>query len=344
MAIVVQPADLEADRDLIIVLLSRHLGMHCNGRRFDWLYRDNPAGPARVWIALGTHDKAMGVAAAFPRSMYVEEKEEIGCILGDFCLDEAARSLGPALRLQRACVAEIGSGKRPVGYDLPSRRMLAVYQRMGVEPRGRFVRFAKLLRADEKISSVLGDGMLTRVGSAGANQLLGALHGWRTNLHGFEVSQQAGLCGDDFCALARRVGNRYGTCAVRSAQYLNWRYFAHPYRRYEMITARRNGELRGYGVFHRTDRHAAIADLLAIDEPVAEVLLRQMVEHMQCRGVCTVSCSALVSSRLSQILRRDGFRARETTPVILYESGQSEHGAISVDDNRWFLLDGDRES
>jgi hypothetical protein len=345
MAIVIRRGDLGSDRDILVALLSRHLGPHCDSRRFDWLYRDNPSGPAQVWIAVeGMRDEAVGMAAVFPRLMYFERRQEIGCVLGDFCLEEAARSLGPALQLQRACMAEIDSGKLPIGYDLPSARMLAVYKRMGLEPRGRFIRFAKLLRTDETIAHVLGDGMLASMASACSNRFVAAFNRRRTSVQGLELSKQDEACSADFCTLARRVGNSFGTCVVRSAQYLNWRYRSHPYRPYEMITARRHGELCGYSVFHAGDKHAAIADLLAIEESVLEALLHEMVDHLQIRGTCTVSCSALGSSRLAQILRRDGFRPRETMPVILFESGQAKSGTRSVNDSCWFLLQGDRES
>lgn len=345
MEIEVRCAHLGEDRDLLLGMMSRHLGAHCDGRRFDWLYRDNPAGPAKAWIAArkGATD-AVGMGSVFPRYMYFEGRQATGWIFGDFCLESGARSLGPALQLQRACLAGISSGEAPIAYDLPSRSMLAVYKRMGVRVDGDFVRFAKLLRSDEKIARVLGNGTASSLASACSNWLLDLRSRRSRGVVKLELAKEDQPCGADFGDLAHQVGNAYGTCGVRSPHYLNWRYRSHPYRRYEIISARSHGQLRGYGVVHATGKHAVIVDLLSPEEPVLEFLLRGIAADLQNRGICSLSCPALATNQLARILGRNGFRRREATPVMMYEPSRAQAANGNGHGPSWFLTEGDRES
>src|SRR4029077_12504946 len=121
MKVNIRPADLETDRKIIIETLSRHLSPECDEGRFDWLYLQNPHGRALTWIATeGDDGQVLGIASAFPRLIRVNGKLEQGCVLGDFCIIPEHRSLGPALQLQRTCLASIREWKWGFCYDFPS--------------------------------------------------------------------------------------------------------------------------------------------------------------------------------------------------------------------------------
>jgi hypothetical protein len=74
---------------------------------------------------------------------------------GDFCIHEDYRILGPALQLQRACLADIDPETIAFSYDFPSARMLAVYKRLHIDPLGNICRFAKPRRIDRKIEELV---------------------------------------------------------------------------------------------------------------------------------------------------------------------------------------------
>ena len=117
----IRTANLEADRQLLTGLLSQNLSPAAVGRRFEWLYLENPHGPARAWVATepGT-GRGIGAAAAFPRRLVVDGEVRLGYILGDFCIDPQHRSLGLALQLQRTCLDQLGSVPLSIAYDFPS--------------------------------------------------------------------------------------------------------------------------------------------------------------------------------------------------------------------------------
>src|SRR5258707_14285040 len=102
----IRPAALDADRKVLVETLARYLNPLSDERRFDWLYRENPHGQGRAWIACGPDNSTIvGMAAAFPRRIWIGGAENVGWVLGDFCVSDQNRSLGPALQLQRACLA-----------------------------------------------------------------------------------------------------------------------------------------------------------------------------------------------------------------------------------------------
>src|SRR5580698_76996 len=141
-----------------------------DSHRFRWLYRDGPFGPARVWLAFdGSSQSPLGMAALFPRRGYIGGEEVLGCVLGDFCISEHYRSLGPAIQLQRACLALIESGEFAFSYDFPSKSMLGVYRYMGVNPTDECVRLVKVLKAEDRVREMVTIPVIAKALTAAAD-------------------------------------------------------------------------------------------------------------------------------------------------------------------------------
>jgi GNAT superfamily N-acetyltransferase len=340
----IRNADLEADRALLTDLLSQNLGSATGARRYEWLYLENPHGRARAWIATenGT-GRGVGTAAAFPRTIFVNGSIRHGYVLGDFCVDPQHRSLGLALQLQRACLEEIVPTPDLLAYDFPSDRMMAIYRRMQISPSSQIVRWAKPLRTNRKIGNLVHSPALAGFLAAPFNKLLK----WRDLVSfpniGWTIDDHEGICKEEFTNLAHTVGSRFGSCVERSAEYLNWRYFQHPLVHHELLTARRDGELRGYVVFSHTNEDAKIVDLFGFsDTAMWTALVARVVALLRDRGVVTLSIPAVASGPWTGLLKGWGFRPREAAPVVVYDAGSasgSAEGALN-----WFLTDGDRES
>src|SRR5262245_49551704 len=154
MKIAIRPANLKSDREAIIEVLSRFLTPLSDERRLSWLYENNPAGTARAWFA-NSETETIGMAAAFPRRVYVADREGVSWVLGDFCISGTYRSLGPALQLQRVCLAAAEKEGVLFCYDFPSASMLAVYKRLGFNMTGEMLRLAKPLRVDRKVKDLV---------------------------------------------------------------------------------------------------------------------------------------------------------------------------------------------
>jgi hypothetical protein len=346
MSIRVRRLQLQEDREVLVQFLFQHLSAHSDERRFDWLYLANPSGKAQVWAAEDSQTGAMvGASAVFPRLLYENGRERMGFVLGDFCIHPRYRSLGPAVLLQRTSIEEMSSAKHMIGYDLPSANMMAVQRRLGMTSRDRLARLAKPLRTDRRVAARIKMRSVAKGVSMIGNRVLKLRDLLQHPAEREEITQQSGPCQEEFNALAAGVSGSYGVCVARTASYLNWRYFGHPSARFEMLTARRDGLLKGYLVMHQEGEHARIVDLFGIpDLTLLAGLILKAVELMRDQGAMTLSAPLLASHPWIPLFERLGFRERDSCPVIFYPRAQGPQTEAADSETRWFLMDGDRDS
>jgi hypothetical protein len=342
--VVVRAGDVAADRQLAVETFVQYLNPRYDDARFDWVYCQNPHGQGRLWVATDHGGQTIvGIAAAFPRHMRVSGRHELAWVLGDFCVSDAYRSVGPALALQRACLAEIGKGAIRFCYDFPSAGMMAVYRRLGIRPFGMMVRLNTVLRLESRLAGVVGSSAVVRGLGAIANGALAFRHRRRVRTAGLEVSLHGTPFGAEFTDLYRRYTGHGSVMIERSADYLNWRYLANPVQRHETLTARREGQLVGYVIFRQEDRTAVVVDLFTVDQSGVGIdLVQSVVGHARQRGLDAVSISLLESSPWVTSLRQAGFTQRETSPVVVHASPEASPNV--GDERAWHLLHGDRDS
>jgi hypothetical protein len=347
MDVVIREADIKSDRDLLVDALCRFLNPLADARRFDWLYYNNPHGLARSWLALEAEGGSIvGVASAFPRRIFIGEKKEVAWVLGDFCINNNYRSLGPALKLQRSCLDAISSGGGAFWYDLPNPGMTAVYRRLQIEPFGSMVRLARPIRVDASIGRIVENAALARGLSAAGNCFLRLRDSFakRTNRK-LSIAIHRGDCGNEFTRLASEVGSRNGICTQRSAEYLNWRYLYNAYCRHHVMTARLEGILVAYAIYNESDGHAILADLFGIDDQeVIGCLIEELVAMLRRQNISLLSAPMYESHPWLPLLQRFGFWMREGTPVMRYPLPAEIRANGRRDDRRWFLTHGDRDS
>jgi len=338
MAVYVREANLIDDQGVLTGLARAYLDGDADEARFRWLYHESPFGPARAWIAWGKDGDAAGIAAVFPRRMYCDGLVVPACVLGDFCISTKYRSLGPALQLQRACLACARSGEFALAYDFPSTTMLGIYQHLGVRPLWKSVRMVKVLRADN-IARILPAPILSRPVATAVNFTLALRDRKGPVAPGLDFRLEDEPCTSEYSELADRIGSSLGMCTVRSAEYLNWRYRQHPRVKYEFLTARRGKELVAYCTFTLSAGNATIAELFGnMDDQMVTGLLQELVALLRTRGVATVSAPVLSGDPRTRLLRKLGFWAREAVPVMVF----GREAAISG--SKVMLMHGDRES
>jgi len=68
MTVVVRPGDLDAHREAVIELFVRHLNPLYDAARFEWVYRRNPDGPGRLWVAVDDASGELAGAASPARA------------------------------------------------------------------------------------------------------------------------------------------------------------------------------------------------------------------------------------------------------------------------------------
>lgn len=343
MIVKVRPGDIGSDRDAAIQLLRRHVNSAYDRKRFDWLYHAGPAGQGRLWMAEDASTGEMvGVAGAFPRRMVTERGPITAWLLGDFCVAETHRALGPALQLQRACLEDLAADGIPVCYDFPSRSMEAVYRRLRIVPSIQFRRMVRPLRVSHRLRQ--RGGILA--GAAG--RLVDLALGWACRpprlTGGLVVAPHSGRCGEEFSALARRVGVANGICGERSAEYLNWRYLDSPLDRHELLTARSNGTLAGYVAIAREAQVATLVDVFSVaDDAVLDGLVRHAVAGLWTQGVADVRVAVAAPESWLARLTGMGFRPRGEAPVVVHGLAGAGPTSTMLQNSTWFLTHGDRD-
>lgn len=342
MRIVIRPADLDQDRDLLVKTLSLYLTPTSSLNRFNWLYRQNPHGLTRAWVAFDSDNgELVGSSAAFARRFMVKGTERAGWVLGDFCIADKYRSLGPALQLQRATLQSIQDmSAEGFCYDFPSRRLAATYHRLGIHPADQMVRLVKLLRVDRKMEQLCRSKTLAKAGALMGNMLL---HLSGVNLRSgkdWDLGIHSGDCGEEFSALEKTLPGPDGIEVRRCAEYLNWRYRRHPLFHYDILTARKSGELKGYLIFNCPDEHVQIAEWrVGNDYNLLAALFGRLVQMLRKTRAITLNAYLLGSDSRLLHLKKLGFWPRESNPLMVY--GPGCQGLLSCN---WHLMYGDRDS
>ena len=345
MSIKVRPGDLEADRETAIALFARYLNPAYDQRRFDWLYRGNPAGPGRLWMAVeGSTGDVVGTAGAFPRRLSIAGRVELGWVLGDFCVGDGHRTLGPALTLQRVCLEELAADGMRFWYDFPSKTMEAVYRRLGVvSTPGGLLRLARVLRVRDRLTQRWGRSLPIKLSGGVADRLLARWARAPKPHGGLSIHRLEGACGEEFSTLARLAGHAYGVCVERSAEYLNWRYLASPLERHDILCARQDRSLVAYGVLGHRGGITTVYDVFGVPttEYIAAVL-QAAVAYAHGQGSSAVSIALLESHPWAALLRDLGFRRRESWPLVCHApaTGRDNDGITAP----WFLMIGDRDA
>jgi hypothetical protein len=340
----IHEVDVTRVRDEWLDLLRDNLPDHGGRSHFDWLYLRNPSGRARAWLAQDAAGTPIGFAAAFPRQAWLVDRRCTCWNLGDFAIRREFRSLGPAVALQRACLQPVMEGDVPFAYDHPHGTMLPVYRWLGIPQTAPVVRYAKPLRVDSRVRSIVPLELVGQGVARLGNLLLSVADlGRRRRAASAAVRRQTEIDAR-FDALQGRAARPSPIMGSRDADYLRWRYLEHPDQCYEILVATEGDELRGYAVFRRDGATGTIADLYAEPDPaVADGLLAQLVEVSRRSGLSTLSLSTLEHGPLVSALRRWGFRPRESSSFVVATARGGPWDGTVNDARNWFLTQGDRD-
>ena len=339
MGLIVRPVDLETDCEDLLGILETNLPQMEHRKRFDWLYRGAPAGRARSWFV---SDEAAGrtiaVASVFPRAVWIDGESRRCGQVGDFAVEREYRTLGPAVMLQRATFEPVDAGELAFCYDCPpDGRGMAPFVRLQMPPTVQTARYAMLLRAERQLSRRLGSFPGARLVALAANAVL-ALRG-RSRTAGLDISALEGRFGDEFTAFDETRRTDTPVQMRRSAEDLNWRYRDDPLRTYQVLTARRHGELRGFLVLSATADDVALVDVApAPPDRTACALLQAARRRLKNSLVQTFSALATQVPQAAATLGQLGFRRRSAGPIVVaYAPQGSGLGAVLQRPGSWPL-------
>jgi hypothetical protein len=346
MKVAIRPAHLEHDRRVIIETVARYLNPRSDEARYEWMYVKNPNGPARVWLAEEVSgNRIVGMASAFPRGMVCGGQDLLGWVLGEFCVAEEHRALGPALQLQRAIVAGVDSGMADLFYDFPSRAMMAVYRRLGIDTAGDVIRFVKLLRSEGWVERAIPTPWLAHPLSRVGNVALAFRDRLQAADQSISIDEVVEAeVGEEFAQLWSRAESRFGLCVRRSTRYLSWRYRQTPVAPLSMVAARRKGKLLGYAVVAQEAKSATLMDCVAgQDSGAVAAMVQTLAMKLRAQGVETLSVSTSGGTWWADQLTSLGFVPRESSPFVTYLSAKTRAQIGQRGSWPWVVMQGDRD-
>lgn len=326
MKLFVRPADLDTERPQLIEVLQRNLPDFDHAARFEWLYRQNPAGAGRAWFACSVDpDRVIGAASLLPKLFWVRGQLVLGAQVGDFAVDSAHRSLGPALLLQKATMSPVDQGDFAFCYDCPPHdRGMATFVRLGLAPVCRMARFARLLRADEAVRKRVPGGPIVHAPVSLVANILLSLFTRARSVRGLDIEKLDEDFGEEFSALDASVAaadsDRGFARARLHSNDLNWRFRRHPSWEYDVLTVRRTGELVGFVVYRRYQTRARVYDALAKSEEIFGVLLQSAAEDAFCQGASTIDLLGVHPSREASLAAAAGYSYREPAERVVVHS------------------------
>ncbi len=313
--------------------------------RFDWLYHDNPAGAARIWILKAPSGEPIGFTSGYPRAFWVDGESVTALNCGDFSVAAGHRSLGPALMLRRPAKRLVDAGQYAFLYAHPLPAMLAVHRRVGHSQLSKMERWVCPLRTGAILERRLG-GRLARLLAPLADSGLRA----RRALQGTRGRRFAVAEVDDFSAdydaLDLQLGRRYPVIGRRTEAFLRWRFLRQPGLTAAVLEARgSDGALAGYIVLELSAPTAKVRDVAYVPGLGAEkALFLAAARRAAAAGAQSLNVVVQRAYPGAPALQGLGFWERDEEQLTVCYGGSGFSGKSRVEDAaNWYMTIGDRD-
>lgn len=311
------------DEQTILELWQRNLP-EATEARYGWLYRE---GTASDWLLQDNDQMPIGSVGLMQRAMRIGHRPVTAGQAVDMNVDQAHRSLGPALQLQRKALEAAQVQGLPLVYGVCDRRSQRVLERIGYRLLGDVSRWAKPLTSEPFLPRILRHKWLRRPSCTILNLVLrfGSAECWCRRPLGTRV-EVVDRYDERFDALFLRVAKQLPILGDRSSGFLNWRFADAPGVRYRALTlSDEENQLRSYLVYHFHGTSAHLADFLYEEPADLAVLLVELLTIARRWGMETAIVECLVPDSIARLLTRFGFWRRPSNwPLLVYTPKPTE--------------------
>jgi GNAT superfamily N-acetyltransferase len=329
------------DDEPLRALLNQAFGLARDAAFFAWKYRENPAGRARIALAL-VDGRPVSMACVIPRRMRIGGRDVLGSQSVDIATLPAFRGRGLYTRLARHLFEELAAAGFACTYGFTNR----LSTRLTLEALGRERVGALPLRVRVLAPLRALAELVRRRPSARATPEPPVAPGVRA-LFAFDAR---------FDALWDALSPRVDVACVRDARYLRWRYLARPDARYEILAAEsEQGALEAYLVWRAVERSgvraAFVLECVAAPERprAARRLLAAFARRARASGA---SLAALLASpgdpahaelaRFARLRVPERLFPQETVLSVISHRAELPTPALAVP-RRWWIAWGDSD-
>ena len=343
----------EASDDHLAVW-ERNLGLPVPARqRFEWLYRDNPAGPSRLAVLQasstdGQPPSIVGTAGYGTRCLLLAGEPRAAAVLADLAVDKAHRTALPAIMLAREMRKEVVKNY-PLVYAFPNHNAAPLLLRIGYRQIGETRRFVLVLRHRRHLSAKrLGAGGL-RAASLGLDAARAALVAARaaSALRAYRLRWVPEPDDQQFDQLWREAGRDYRLVGVRDAAFVRWRLLRRPEGRLDLavLTNARSGALEAYAAVAHEGGVVHVRDLFG-HRRALDPMVRLLSASLMARGAEAISVRLFGAPALASCLTMLGFHVRADRRSVIVGAGASL-GQVPLDvfdADTWYLTDADEDA
>ena len=298
-----------AEFDAIYRVVNEVFGVTRSRREFEWIYRDNPYGMARCWLVFErTSGRLISSSASWPWPLARGGDPLEGVLDGDSVvapgwqrqgIDRLRAEIGGAHPWEARTIALSWPNAKSVGAVIKRGRGARI---LGPVPKAVLMLNARAYLAERapRVGAAFGRALDLSL-RASRRLLLGQLAGITIeSLRRFESRLDE---------VTQRCMNWPGFWSPHDAEFLNWRYLAHPTAEYLAFVLVERDAPAGYYVL-KIDRQASwLMELVASVSPrrSARALLLHAIETARSAGCTHIMFSAPPKWRHWKLLRAAGF-------------------------------------
>lgn len=328
------------DRAQVVRLVSEMFDADVSAR-YDWLYRDNPHGPAVTWLAFEHNEPALAVAltSVFPRKVSVAGRDRMGSIGGDCYVMPRARRRGLATLLHRTCFAEMRAAGVDFMYGPPLPNNLQALLKAGSSEVGVYRRFSRPLTGDAAAKAVSASATAGKLANLSVALLDRVTH---TNTERYTISEVTRF-DEEFDTLAKRAEPPGAVCPVRDAAFLAWRYLAPQPRPQVPLAIRAGDQLVAFAAYEARDDEAIIVDVFGRDAKATAAAIQLLVDRARTEGRARIDYYVTPGSLRAAQLTRRGFVGRDDRVFQVATTSAETQLDVLCDPASWYVTEGDKD-
>jgi len=316
-------------------------------KKFKWIYKNNPAGKAHVWLL--KHEVSgefIGITALFPKKFAANGTTLLAGITGDLVVDKEHRSLGPAMMLQKAVISAVQDGTFDFIYGFPNKASEPVFKRAGYQILGERIRLVKILKTAPKLMRLpFGKywGLLLSP-ILDAVLRLSSAETWFFLSKKFQCEDIKNI-DERFDHLWEKQDFRYNILGERAKSHLKWKFFTKPdNNRIFIIYDSDKKHIKGYIIYRQLEKTIEIRDFLfTSDKEASSALIAGFLRHARSLKADSVVIAMLRNNKFIQFMKQFGFIERKDEQkifVLFSDKALTLHPSLKNNAD-WLLLQSD---
>jgi hypothetical protein len=317
-------------------------------RWWHWMYRENPAGPAKIYL-VDEEDKIVAHCARILVDLKVGREIIKAYQVIDFMTHPDSRFKGLFL-LERRLLREAEKEGVHITFGFPTEAARVGFIQLGYFDIAYMRPMFKPLNLEDTLKMRINNRFLLRLCVLASHPAVKTIYKAQKppameNLTMTEVS----AFDDRINELWARVSDSHQIMVVRNKPYLDWRY-APPDAAYTLCIAEKDGEVHGYLVLRcgqqQGTRVVNIFDIVGRSEEVIQCLAWKAVDYSQRQKADFIYCSMIANRTYCKALKRNGFIS---LPFIkgarfgAYSSSPQFPRGFLKDPQNWFVQLGDSD-